>query len=89
LHLFTVETIWLKTLHVLLFLQLSTKRVAAARVTAHPGSVPDPGAEGERLRRALGPDRAAAWRWPFPRRGSGSHRRSTLERSVVAVCSAA
>ena len=33
--------------------------------------------------------RTAAWRWPFPRRGSGSQRRSVLERSGVAMCSAA
>jgi len=36
--LFTVETIWLKTLHVLFFIQLSTRRVVAAGVTAHPDS---------------------------------------------------
>jgi putative transposase len=35
---FTVETIWLKTLHVLFFIQLSTRRVVAAGVTAHPNS---------------------------------------------------
>jgi hypothetical protein len=34
-------------------------------------------------------DRIAAWRWLFPRRGSGSHRRSIFERSGVAMCSAA
>jgi putative transposase len=34
----TVETIWLKTLHVLFFIQLSTRRVVAAGVTAHPDS---------------------------------------------------
>jgi putative transposase len=34
--LFTVETIRLKTLHVLFFIQLSTRRVVAAGVTAHP-----------------------------------------------------
>jgi putative transposase len=33
---FTVETIWLQTLHVLFFIQLSTRRVVAAEVTAHP-----------------------------------------------------
>jgi transposase InsO family protein len=33
---FTVETIRLKTLHVLFFIQLSTRRVVAAAVTAHP-----------------------------------------------------
>jgi hypothetical protein len=32
---------------------------------------------------------AAAWRWRFPKRESGSHRRATLERSDVATCSAA
>jgi putative transposase len=36
---FTVETIWLKTLHVLFFIQLSTRRVVAAGVTANPDSV--------------------------------------------------
>jgi len=36
--LFTVETIRLKTLHVLFFIQLSTRRVVAAGVTAHPDS---------------------------------------------------
>jgi putative transposase len=35
---FTVETIRLKTLHVLFFIQLSTRRVVAAGVTAHPDS---------------------------------------------------
>jgi putative transposase len=35
---FTVETIWLKTLHVLFFIQLSTRRVVAVGVTAHPDS---------------------------------------------------
>jgi putative transposase len=35
---FTVETIWLKTLHVLFFIQLRTRRVVAAGVTAHPDS---------------------------------------------------
>jgi putative transposase len=34
--LFTVETIRLKTLYVLFFLQLSARRIVAARVTAHP-----------------------------------------------------
>jgi putative transposase len=33
---FTVETIRLKTLHVLFFIQLSTRRVVATEVTAHP-----------------------------------------------------
>jgi putative transposase len=37
--LFTVGTIRLKTLHVLFFIQLSTRRVVAAEVTAHPDSV--------------------------------------------------
>jgi hypothetical protein len=36
--LFTVETIRRKTLHVLFFVQLSTRRVVAAGVTAHPGT---------------------------------------------------
>jgi putative transposase len=35
---FTVETIRLKTLYVLFFVQLSTRRVVAARVTANPDS---------------------------------------------------
>jgi len=35
---FAVETIWLKTLYVLFFIQLSTRRVVAAGVTAHPDS---------------------------------------------------
>jgi hypothetical protein len=35
---FTVETIWLKTLHVLFFIQLSTRQVVAVGVTAHPDS---------------------------------------------------
>jgi len=35
---FTVETVRLKTLHVLFFIQLSTRRVVAAGVTAHPDS---------------------------------------------------
>jgi putative transposase len=34
--LFTVETIWLKTLHVLFFIQLSTRQVTVAGVTARP-----------------------------------------------------
>ncbi len=33
---FTVETIWLKTLYVLLFLQVSTRQVVAVGVTANP-----------------------------------------------------
>jgi putative transposase len=36
--LFTVETIRLRTLHVLFFIQLSTRRVVVAGVTAHPDS---------------------------------------------------
>jgi putative transposase len=36
--LFTVETIWLTTLYVLFFIQLSTRRVVAGGVTAHPDS---------------------------------------------------
>lgn len=35
---FTVETIWLQTLCVLFFIQLSTRRVVAAGVTARPDS---------------------------------------------------
>jgi putative transposase len=31
-----VETLWLQTLHVVFFVQLSTRRVVAAEVTAHP-----------------------------------------------------
>jgi hypothetical protein len=33
---FTVETIRLKTLHVLFFIHLSTRRIVAAGVMAHP-----------------------------------------------------
>jgi len=33
-----VETVWLKTLHVLFFIELSTRRVHLAGVTAHPNS---------------------------------------------------
>ncbi len=35
---FCVETVWLKTLHVLFFIELSTRRVHPAGATAHPGS---------------------------------------------------
>ncbi|MGH2667600.1 MAG: integrase core domain-containing protein, partial [bacterium] len=35
---FTVETVWLKTLYVLLFIELSTRRVHLAGVSAHPDS---------------------------------------------------
>jgi putative transposase len=35
---FTVETIRLKTLDMLFFLQLSTRQIVAAGVTAHPDS---------------------------------------------------
>jgi putative transposase len=35
---FCVETVWLKTLFVLLFIEVSTRRVHLAGVTAHPGS---------------------------------------------------
>jgi hypothetical protein len=35
---FTVETIRLKTLHVLFFIHLSSRRVVVAGVTAHPAS---------------------------------------------------
>lgn len=35
---FTVETIRLKTLYVLFFIQLSTRRVVAVGVTANPDS---------------------------------------------------
>ena len=33
-----METVWLKTLHVLFFIELSTRRVHLAGVTAHPCS---------------------------------------------------
>jgi putative transposase len=33
---FTVETVWLKTLYVLIFIELSTRRVHLAGVSAHP-----------------------------------------------------
>jgi putative transposase len=39
---FTVETIRLKTLHVLFFIQLSTRRVVATEVTAHPDTAWSP-----------------------------------------------
>ena len=168
--LFTVETIRLKTLHVLFFIQLSTRRVVAAGVTAHPDSAwvtqqarnaamdlhdrgvsvrfllrdhdakftrsfddvfsseggqvlrtpiraPKANAHAERGSRPCGrsvwtgrwcsagatccgccaamsatttsSDRTAASPWPFPRRGRGVRRRLTLERSGVAMCSAA
>lgn len=35
---FTVETVWLKTLYVLFFIELSTRKVHMAGVTAHPDS---------------------------------------------------
>jgi putative transposase len=169
---FTVETIRLKTLHVVFFIHLSTRRVVATEVTAHPDTawvtqqarnaaiglddrgmpirfllrdhdakftpgfdeVFDSG-EGKVVRtpiRALAPkanayakrwvqtvraecldwtlvlgrrhllrllhtdvrhyrgrDRTAASPWPFPSRTTGAHRRSTLQMSGVAMCSAA
>jgi putative transposase len=168
--LFTVETIRLKTLHVLFFIQLSTRRVIVAGVTANPDSVwvtqqarnaamglgdrgvsvrfllrdhdakftrsfddvfgseggqvlrtpiraPKANAHAERwvqtvraecldwtlvlgrrhllrlLRGYVRHDneqhRTAASPWPFPRRGSGVRRGLTLERSGVAMRSAA
>ncbi|MGH2659029.1 MAG: integrase core domain-containing protein [Actinomycetota bacterium] len=35
---FTVQTVWLKTLYVLIFIELSTRRVHLAGVSAHPDS---------------------------------------------------
>ncbi len=35
---FTVETVWLKTLYVLFFIELSTRKVHMAGVTANPDS---------------------------------------------------
>jgi putative transposase len=35
---FTVETVWLQTLYVLFFIELSTRRVVVAGVTANPDS---------------------------------------------------
>jgi transposase len=35
---FCVETVWLKTLYVLFFIEVSTRRVHLAGITAHPGS---------------------------------------------------
>lgn len=35
---FSVESVWLKTVYVLFFMELSTRRVHLAGVTAHPGS---------------------------------------------------
>lgn len=36
---FSVETVWLKTLYVLFFIELSTRKVHLASVTAHPDSM--------------------------------------------------
>lgn len=36
---FTVETVWLRTLYVLFFIELGSRRAHLAGVTAHPGSV--------------------------------------------------
>jgi hypothetical protein len=36
---FCVETVWLKTLYVLFFIELSTRRVHLAGITTHPNSV--------------------------------------------------
>jgi hypothetical protein len=135
---FTVETIRLQTLYVLFFLQLSTRRVVAAEVTAHPdsawvtqqarnavmdlddrgvsirfllrdhdakftGSFDDvfgseggqvlrtpPGAEGEHLCRAMGPDRAGgvpgldAGAWPAPSAVVAARLRLSLQPAAAA-----
>ena len=36
---FTVETIWLKTLYILFFIELGTRRVYLAGTTAHPDQI--------------------------------------------------
>jgi hypothetical protein len=167
---FTVETVRLKTLHVLFFIHLRSRRVVVAGVTAHPDSAwvtqqarnavmnlddrgvsirfllgdhdakfsrgfddvfggeggqvlrtpiraPKVNTYAERWSKRCGRSvwtgrwcsggaiccggcaamsvtttsngRTAAWRWRFLKRGSGSHRRATLERSDAATCSAA
>jgi hypothetical protein len=50
---FAVETIWLKTLHVLFFIQLSTRRVVATEVTAHPDTAWVTQQARPKLRRAV------------------------------------
>jgi len=58
---FTVETIWLKTLHVLFFVQLSTRGVVAVGVAANPDSAWSPSRPGMlRWASTIGEDRSGS-----------------------------